>query len=400
VTRPRLLLLSATYRNVVRCGADARFAALKQSLAEQHDVTWVYACDEAERASRVPGTTAEVAVALPTCGTSQVSSLWFSHFGADFGPALRRETALVSYVMRLPVPSFDVVCVFYFIGPALLSAVRRRWPQALIVIDTLDIQHERYERLLRLRSKWSRLRRSVFLRRHREREVKALRTANWLIAVTATDAAALRTLAPSAEVLLCQLGADPTVWRPTDAALGKRVGFWGDLGGVANQQAVRQLALEIMPEIRNRVPSAELCVIGAGAPQKLEADLRRVPSTTITGYLDRPEDVLCTARCIVINFEQSYGGRGRVYEALAAGVPVVATPAAVAGMSLENCEAVCVVGNARDLVNQVAVILVDDATHHRLAVAARRWLVANASIAATYDRLSMKISQAAAQSRC
>ena len=83
-----------------------------------------------------------------------------------------------------------------------------------------------------------------------------------------------------------------------------------------------------------------------------------------------------------------WGIRGRVFEVMALGVPVVATPVAVDGMGLEDGEGILMARTPAEFTDIVARLLIDAPWRQEVGERGRRVAVQKASIGATYDRLA------------
>ena len=83
-----------------------------------------------------------------------------------------------------------------------------------------------------------------------------------------------------------------------------------------------------------------------------------------------------------------WGIRGRVFELMSLGVPVVATPIAVEGMGLRAGEGIVIAESPDEIAIAVDRILADPAGCAELGRRGREYAVAHVSLAATYGRLS------------
>jgi glycosyltransferase involved in cell wall biosynthesis len=114
--------------------------------------------------------------------------------------------------------------------------------------------------------------------------------------------------------------------------------FIGHLGYPPNVDAVERLAHAILPRIRQALPGAKLVLAGRGPKAAVRA-LAGLPGVEL---IENPESVallLSGAHLSVIPLRAGGGTRIKILEAMAWGVPVIATPLAVEGLGLiENDE--------------------------------------------------------------
>lgn len=126
----------------------------------------------------------------------------------------------------------------------------------------------------------------------------------------------------------CPAGDAPRPERPWT------LGFLGGLNYGPNQDATRWLALQIMPEVRRRIPGAELRV-GGRAGRWIDEVAGR-PGVRIDGEVEDLRAWL--AGCDVLTAPLRWGGgtRLKVIEALAHRIPLVATAFGVAGLGVSG----------------------------------------------------------------
>lgn len=139
-----------------------------------------------------------------------------------------------------------------------------------------------------------------------------------------------------------------------------------------NVEAAIELADRILPQVRHRVPEATLSLVGKDPPP--EVVRRRGPSVDVTGTVDDVIPHLHAARVTVLPLRAGGGTRLKALEALAAGVPVVATPFAVKGLGLLDGEHVLLGESSGDLADQAVRIVRDDALAEHLSRAGRRFV--------------------------
>jgi glycosyltransferase involved in cell wall biosynthesis len=134
--------------------------------------------------------------------------------------------------------------------------------------------------------------------------------------------------------------------------------FTGKLSYHANQAAARRIVDAIWPAVRAAIPDARLAIAGAGAPRWL---LVRHGRDGISVY-DSPPDVLdliARARLALAPMVYSVGIQNKILEAMACGVPVVATATATAGLVDEGAGALARADDDATFAGQVIRLLED-----------------------------------------
>jgi len=99
-----------------------------------------------------------------------------------------------------------------------------------------------------------------------------------------------------------------------------------------NRNALRFLLEEVFPRVWDELPDARLIVVGEGL-ERAPSDDPRVESP---GFVDDLADAYARASCAVVPLLQGGGTPLKFVEALAYGVPVVATVRAAAGLEVRD----------------------------------------------------------------
>jgi polysaccharide biosynthesis protein PslH len=147
---------------------------------------------------------------------------------------------------------------------------------------------------------------------------------------------------------------------------GSTLLFVGTLDYRPNSDAVRRLMRSVLPIVRRDRPAARLRLVGRGAEQFHAEGMDAV------GYVEDIGPELGRADVLVAPLRMGGGTRFKVLEAMAAGVPVVATPAALQGIDAEPGRHALVARAAADFAAAVTRVLDDPTLAHQLAHAARK----------------------------
>jgi glycosyltransferase involved in cell wall biosynthesis len=225
----------------------------------------------------------------------------------------------------------------------------------------------------------------------RRAEQRYLRAADLVLARSAHDLAELRRAVPG----LCGLVLPPVAHTaellPITAAASQpgHVLFAGALDRVRNQQAARWLVRAVWPRVRAALPSAALRLVGANPPPAITA-LARQPGVTVTGYVPDLAAEYAQARVVAAPLFAAAGALNKVMDGLAAGRPVVATPAANIGVAGPP-DAVFEADQPAAFAAAVIRLLSDDAAWRCAALAARRFALAAFDWPAAAARLEAKL---------
>jgi glycosyltransferase involved in cell wall biosynthesis len=124
-----------------------------------------------------------------------------------------------------------------------------------------------------------------------------------------------------------------------------------------NRNGLEFLLQEVFPRVWAELPDATLALAGGGLSQPLSGDAR----VQTLGFVDDLAGAYAGARCALVPLLQGGGTPLKLLEALAYGLPVVATGHAVAGLEVRDGEHCLVAEDADDFARAVLSVLRDDA---------------------------------------
>ena len=249
---------------------------------------------------------------------------------------------------------FDVaVCDF------LVSAVNfPQHPAIPVVLFEHNVEWE----LMRLQSPLApslreRIAVSIESRRLRAFEAGAVARFAHTVAVSEEDAAALRALAGHSRVTAIPTGVDLASYRPSviPASGAPTVTFVGHMGYLPNIDAVTWFCREIWPQILAAVPSAQFFIVGRSPRPSVLA--LASDSVHVTGEVASVAEYLRTASVVVVPLRAGSGTRLKIYEAMAAGRPVVSTSLGAAGLDVHPGQDIVIADDAAAIASEVTALL-------------------------------------------
>ncbi|HST56490.1 MAG TPA: glycosyltransferase family 4 protein [Solirubrobacteraceae bacterium] len=104
----------------------------------------------------------------------------------------------------------------------------------------------------------------------------------------------------------------------------------GDFGYTPNARALELLLNDVMPRVWEQLPEAELLVAG----HKLHLPVGTDPRVTGLGFVENLATVYERASCVVVPLLEGGGSPLKFVEAMAYGLPIVATSRAAAGLEV------------------------------------------------------------------
>lgn len=172
-----------------------------------------------------------------------------------------------------------------------------------------------------------------------ERGVLARAAESWM--VSEADASAAAELCPGARLRIVPNVVDVAAIEPVAPDLAARTAVLvANFSYEPNRTALAFLLEEVFPRLWDELPEARLRLVGAGLEQPPSSD----PRVDAVGFVDDVRDAYRGASAVTVPLLQGGGTPLKLVEALAYGLPVVATPKAVAGLGLRDGEQ-CVVAD-------------------------------------------------------
>ncbi len=166
-----------------------------------------------------------------------------------------------------------------------------------------------------------------------ERRLLARSYESWM--VSKADIAAARELCPSARLRYAPNVVDVASISPVTPAVDERRAiFVASFAYEPNRNGLRFLLDEVFPRVWSELPDARLTLIGPGLEQPPCED----PRVEALGFVDDLGAAYASASCAVIPLLQGGGTPLKFVEALAYGLPVIATPRAAAGLDVRDSE--------------------------------------------------------------
>lgn len=229
----------------------------------------------------------------------------------------------------------------------------KRWrPDAALVGTAHDLQSEKIARDRQWGPSWvSRMRARLKLPVVRGHERRIVRLLDRVYVFKVEDAARLR--GDAASVAVTTPFVEAIEWERPGSDDPPMVVFVGAFAREENREAARWLLDDIMPLVWREEPRAVVRLAGSSPPDWLEDT--RSTRVEVTGYLTDMSAAYSRARAVVVPLRRGAGLKFKTVQALAMGLPVVATSVGAEGVDLESHVRLLV----RDTPDGIAAALVE-----------------------------------------
>jgi len=152
--------------------------------------------------------------------------------------------------------------------------------------------------------------------------------------------------------------------------------FTGVMNYFANVDGVVWFTKEILPLIRKEIPEIRFYIVGRN-PTKEVLSLALDSSVTVTGYVPDTREYLKMAAVVAAPLRIARGIQNKVLEAMAMGIPVVATPQAFEGVEAEPGRDLILGGDVRKIAEGVIGLVKEGSLRKSIGDNARRTIEKN-----------------------
>ncbi len=332
-----VLFLSQRIPEPPNKGDKIRSHHLMRRIASRHAVHVACLLDEEaeiEHVETVKSWAASVTWRLRNAGESAMRGAASALVGQPISVGWFRNGGLVEGVKRLTDRErFDV-------GVAYCSSMApylRNW-NGPRVIDLVDVDSEKWRQYAE-RSRGAK--RAVFALEHRllrRWERRLVRDYDRSIIISPGEREVLGRFADAKRVDVVTNGVDVEgLARPGARSDAPVLVFVGALDYFANADGIVHFVEEVWPAVRRRVPGARVRIVGRKPGDEVLA-LGEVDGVEVVGEVDDVRPELWGAAVAIVPLRIAQGLQNKVLEAMAAGLPVVTSPAAVRGVEGDDGE--------------------------------------------------------------
>jgi glycosyltransferase involved in cell wall biosynthesis len=207
-------------------------------------------------------------------------------------------------------------------------------------------------------------------------ERQVCQAARHVIAVSDLDAETMRNRFGPVRVSSIPTGVDVEYYTPPDAPepIADLV-FTGSMDWLPNIDGIRYFSEEVLPIIQQRRPETTLAIVGRNAGSEIQQLSQKNPRIRVTGTVPDVRPYLWGAAIAIVPLRIGGGTRLKIYEAMAARVPVVSTTIGAEGLSVQPGENIRIADSPDSFAAQCLELMEQPAAAQRQSAAA--WNLVN-----------------------
>ncbi len=246
---------------------------------------------------------------------------------------------------------FDLILLDGLFSAPYLPLIRRE-TAAPVILRTHNIEHEIWKRYSDDTGNFIRkMYISLQARRLSREERSILCEVDAILAISERDARIIRTFTPKAlpvETLPFAMDLSKYEWTEAMPA-GQRIGHIGAMDWLPNREGMDWFKKEVWPRIRKEAPEAELLLAGRG----MEASSQAENGVSELGEVDDARAFMRSLNVFAVPLFSGSGLRIKILEAMALGIPVVATSMAAEAIDAQNGREIMLADRAEDFADAV-----------------------------------------------
>jgi glycosyltransferase involved in cell wall biosynthesis len=210
-------------------------------------------------------------------------------------------------------------------------------------------------------------------------ERKICRRAQHVIAVSEIDASRMKQMFQIDTVTSVPTGVDVEYFAPKGVTPQlSDIVFCGSMDWLPNVDAVVHFVSEILPLIRQRLPGATFTIAGRSPDARVLKAVHGLEGVHVTGKVDDMRPYLWGSKISIVPIRIGGGTRLKIYECMAAGVPVVSTTVGAEGLRYKDGKDIVLADDPGAFATACVRLLSDDSArcavaHHALECAQKEF---------------------------
>ena len=182
---------------------------------------------------------------------------------------------------------------------------------------------------------------------------------------------------------------------PADAAPYSDLIFVGAMNWIPNIDGIRFFIENVWPLVRAAHPKCTLGIVGRSPTPEIRHLADADPSIHVTGTVPDVRPFLWGSGVSIVPLRIGGGTRLKIYEAMAAGVPVISTAVGAEGLPVRHPDQIRIADRPEDFADECIQLLDDESGRRKLGSAAREWVIANGSwdsVVAEFEQILRRVT--------
>jgi len=190
-------------------------------------------------------------------------------------------------------------------------------------------------------------------------EAKACPMFDCVVAVSREDREMIRHEYGVENVYDVPTGVDTSYFQPSGHVQSRpnHLVFTGSMDWLPNEDGIRFFTEQIMPRIKQKIPSVTLTVVGRNPYPSLVELSKRDPSVTVTGRVEDVRPFMEEATVYVVPLRIGGGTRLKIYEAMAMEQAIVSTSVGAEGLPVVDGSEILLADNPDSFAAAVVTLL-------------------------------------------
>jgi glycosyltransferase involved in cell wall biosynthesis len=255
------------------------------------------------------------------------------------------------------------------VGHRYIPYIRSISPETKIFYDTVDIHYIREQRQAEIENN---PKLALTAEETKRKELSNCLLANRVITVTQDDAEHLKTEIPNLDCSVIPNIHKQQELPEVDFKQRDGLVFIGNYNHQPNDDAVYAFIETVLPKIHARLPEVCLYLIGSHMKDKMKALASE--TVKIIGWVDEVEPEFAKRRVFVSYLRYGAGMKGKLGQALSAGLPVVSTNIGAEGMGLVNEETALIADDADKFADAVCRLYTNSELWEKLSRQGRDYI--------------------------
>jgi glycosyltransferase involved in cell wall biosynthesis len=199
-------------------------------------------------------------------------------------------------------------------------------------------------------------------------ERKICRAVKHVIAVSDVDAFQLKRMYGIESVSSVSTGVEVEYFAPRGGDyFASDIIFCGSMDSLPNVDATVYFLSEVLPLIRERLPGVTFTIAGRSPDARVLMAAKGLTGVSVTGTVKDVRPYLWGSRLSIVPIRIGSGTRLKIYECMAAGVPVVSTTVGAEGLRYHDGTDIVIADDPRGFAAACVRLLLDDAARRAIA---------------------------------